>query len=181
MSALLSAALSIPSFAQAPAAAGKSSASPAWQGHAVPETPFDLKIIGSGFYSIEGARPKAGRRTVEQIFSQAETFQYTNDTVGDDWQNPAVTEKLKAGDCEDMAVWVYQQLKRNGYANVRIMVGRFEAAEKDFHTWAVCSNEGGDDLIVDPALQRRIWKRSDLLPEVYVPAYSFDGTTKFAH
>lgn len=156
-------------------------APPSWSGRTVDITPFDLKIMASGFYGITSEAPESGRRTVQQIFDQAAAFQYERDDHYDDWQEPSVTEKLKRGDCEDMAVWVYRELKKNGYENVRIMVGKFEVKDRNHHTWAVCAAPDGDDWIVDPALARKIWKRSDLLPEVYVPAYSFDGQSKYVH
>lgn len=152
-----------------------------WQGRPVQTTPFDLKLMGSGFYEIEAAAPSPQRRTLQQIFDEAATFQYRKDSGDDRWEKPAVTQTLKAGDCEDMAIWLYEELKKNGYAGVRIMVGKFEAKDASHHTWAVCTAPDGSDFIIDPALQRRIWKRSDLLPELYLPSYSFDGKFKYAH
>ena len=152
-----------------------------WQGRPIPPTPLDTKIAAAGFYQIGRDGVLTGRRTLDQIFEQAMTFQYTRDGAADQWQAPSVTDRLKRGDCEDMAIWIYRELVRSGYANVRIMVGKFETSEKNYHTWVVCPAAGSDDFIVDPALQRRIWKRSDLSPDVYLPLFSFDGRKKYLH
>ncbi len=153
-----------------------------WRGHPTTAvTPFDLKVMASGFYQIDPSTPSPERLSLSQIFEAAAVFHYRRDNAADDWQTPARTEQLQAGDCEDFALWVYNQLKKNGYAGARIMVGKFDAADARFHTWAVCSVGNGDDYIIDPALQTRVWKRSELLPELYQPQYSFDGRNKYSH
>jgi hypothetical protein len=155
-------------------------ASADWTGRAVSMTPFDLKLMGAGFYEISDARPDATPLTVEQIFGKALTFQYQRDN-SDQWQDPDATERMRTGDCEDMAVWLYRELKRNGYQRVRVMVGKFESGEKVHHVWVTLPASSGDDLILDPALQTRVWRRSALLPDLYVPSYSFDGARKYDH
>lgn len=151
-----------------------------WNGQTVAMTPFDLKIMGSGFYTIREEVTDKERRTIQEIFNEAATFQYSRDPEGDMWQDPSITEKLKRGDCEDMAVWVYRELKRSGYDDVRIMVGKFELHDKRFHTWVVCRLEGAD-VIIDPALQRGVWLRAEISTDLYLPAYSFDGRNKYTH
>ncbi len=151
-----------------------------WSGHPTPLTPFDLKMMASGFYEILPQRPPENRRTVLEIFNQAAAFQYRHDKTGDVWQDPDVTEQSGTGDCEDMALWIYRELMRNGYRQARIMVGKFEAKDERYHTWVVCQLEGRD-VIIDPALQRNVWLRTELLPDLYLPAYSFDGRSKYAH
>lgn len=151
-----------------------------WSGHPVALTPFDLKMMASGFYKILPQSPPNNRRTLQEIFNQAASFQYRHDSGGDVWQDPDVTERTKAGDCEDMALWIYRELMRNGYDETRIMVGKFEAKDARHHTWVVCRLEG-HDVILDPALQRSVWLRTELLPDLYLPSYSFDGRVKYTH
>ncbi len=158
----------------------KPPASASWMGRAVAMTPFDLKLMGSGFYEISDRHPVSTPLTVEQIFGKAITFQYKQDNA-DQWQDPDITERTMTGDCEDMAVWLYRELKRNGYRRVRIMIGKFESGDSTHHAWVTLPASSANDLILDPALQRRVWKRSDLLQKLYVPAYSFDGSNKYDH
>jgi hypothetical protein len=158
---------------------GGLSTSANWIGRAVSMTPFDLKLMGAGFYGITDAVQTAPL-TVEQIFGKAMTFQYKRDN-SDQWQDPDVTERTRVGDCEDMAIWLYRELKRNGYRRVRIMVGKFESGETRHHVWVTLPASSADDLILDPALQKRVWKRSALLSKLYVPSYSFDGLRKYDH
>lgn len=153
-----------------------------WTGRAVPMTPFDLKLMAAGFYGISGSPvPDRPVRTLEEIFAEAQTFRYQKDLDADTWQDPDQTERTRTGDCEDMALWLYRELRNSGYRRVRIMVGKFMAAERSYHTWITLPGVGGNDLIVDPALQTRIWKRSEILQEIYVPRYSFDGEKKYDH
>lgn len=163
----------------------KTASAARWIGRAVPMTPFDLKLMAGGFYTVAGADSAVSDEhpgeTLGQIFARSMTFGYKKDAGQDFWQDPDVTEKTGIGDCEDLALWLYRELRKNGYRNVRIMVGKFEASEDRHHTWITLPGVGGDDLIVDPALQTRIWKRSDLLQNVYVPLYSFDGVRKYEH
>ncbi len=151
-----------------------------WIGRAVSMTPFDLKLMGAGFYGIPDGVPPATTLTVEQIFGKALTFQYRQDN-SDQWQGPDITERTQVGDCEDMAIWLYRELKRHGYRRVRVMVGKFESGETRHHVWVTLPASSADDLILDPALQKRVWKRSALLSKLYVPSYSFDGTRKYDH
>lgn len=152
-----------------------------WAGRAVDITPFDLKLMASGFYKITDLARARQTQSLSQIFAKAMGLQYKKDPTTDNWKNPDITEKSGFGDCEDMALWLYRELKSSGYQRVRVMVGKFEAAETAYHTWVIVPGLKGDDLILDPALQTRIWRRSDLLRTLYVPFYSFDGSRKYDH
>ncbi len=152
-----------------------------WAGRAVDITPFDLKLMAAGFYKITDLSDHRPTQTLNQIFAKTMRLKYKKDAASDDWKNPDITEKTGSGDCEDMALWLYRELKSSGYRRVRVMVGKFEAAETAYHTWVIVPGFKGDDLILDPALQNRIWKRSDLHRDLYVPFYSFDGRRKYDH
>lgn len=145
-------------------------------------TPFDLKVISSGFYALTrdpGLNPSL--LPIQTAFSQAALFHYETDSVKDHWQAPDITRERMAGDCEDIALWLYAELKRFGYEKLRLVIGKYMAGELNYHAWVTYQDADGSDWVLDPILLPKPVNRSDLPSPSYRPFYSFDGRNKFTH
>jgi hypothetical protein len=149
------------------------------QGRLIAATPFDTRLVTAGALSDFSAIPQL--QSAESLFGKARAFRYKKDAAGKDhWQSPEETESKWAGDCEDKAVWLYAQLKKNGY-DARLVVGRQNASSKGFHVWVTLAGAGGGFTILDPTAQKRIWDATDFSDGSYRPVYSFDGTNRYRH
>lgn len=150
-------------------------------GTLIQASPFDVKLHQSGFFEIRGsAVPAASTKSLEEIFLKARSFRYSSDMRGDHWQSPAETELRRSGDCEDKAVWLYAELKKQGFSQVRLVIGRFRSFDNKCHVW-IELGDPNDALILDAAAQKRIWKRSDLINGFYKPLFSFDGERRLSY
>jgi hypothetical protein len=151
------------------------------QGFMIQATPFDHKVIRTGLFT-QNFQATSSALAADSLFSVARSFRYVPDKPGKDtWQTPDETDMRRAGDCEDKAVWLYAQLKKNGYSNVRLVIGRMRASSRGFHVWVSLTNSQGQYLILDPTAQKKIWEHSSFSDGEYTPLYSFDGVTRYRH
>ena len=150
-------------------------------GSLIQTTPYDGKMSEAGI--LVDYLPAGRIETAESLFLKARSIRYTSDGTGaDHWQSPAETESRWAGDCEDKAIWLYTQLKMNGYRHVRLVVGRHRSISSGFHVWVTFSDENGENLyVLDPTAQKRIWRSEDFAEGTYKPAFSFDGIARYRH
>ena len=145
-------------------------------------TPFDGKLVRTGFFDVradELALPH--RSSLEELFAIARAFRYSRDRGGDYWQTPQETSQKRSGDCEDKAVWLYAQLKQNGIENVRLVIGKHKSMDRNYHVWVQVRDPDGSVLILDPAVQKRIWRSGDFSGGFYNALYSYDGKNRFKH
>jgi hypothetical protein len=144
-------------------------------------TPFDNKLNSTG--TLAGIVPVQNVQSADSLFNKAKTFRYVADDPSKDyWQTPQETESRWAGDCEDKAVWLFAQLKKNGYRDVRLVVGHFNRASHGYHVWVTLTDESsGRVCVLDPTSQKRIWKSEDFAEGYYKPLYSFDGSNRYRH
>ena len=143
-------------------------------------TPFDGRILDSGIadssFQVSGEHKNA-----EELFYIAKSFRYTKDSGYDRWQSPQETESKRSGDCEDKSVWLFAHLKQNGYSDVQLVIGKYRNFERNLHVWVVYTNENGENMVLDPAIQKRPWKISSVSSGFYTPIYSFDGQKRYRY
>ncbi len=152
------------------------------QGYLIPATPFDNKVMASGaFFPLEASIQAHPADTSAALFEISRSFRYVPDEGKDYWQTPGETEVKGSGDCEDKAVWLYVQLKKNGYDSARLVIGRYRGIDRGFHVWVTLSSEDGNTLILDPSKQKRVWSLTDFSEKYYKPIYSFDGFKRYRH
>ncbi len=120
-------------------------------------------------------------RKVRKYLETASRFQYKADTVGADyWQTPYETEKLSRGDCEDKAIWLYSELIKEGFDNIRLVVGEYKRSEASTHVWVNWYHDGSA-YILDPTINDGIWKAKAYPKEYYKPSYSYYKGKKWKH
>ena len=151
------------------------------QASLVPATPYDSRIAQAGLSSISSRVGNA--QSSESLFDKAKSFRYLKDRHDRDyWQTPQETESSWTGDCEDKSLWLFAQLKMNGFNQARLVIGRLDGSSRGLHVWVALMDENGAPLyILDPTLQKRIWKITDFSAGEYRPLYSFDGSNRYRH
>ena len=152
-------------------------------GYLIQATPFDHQMshLGDilGSYSVPLTQDDASSN---DLFILARSMQYVPDLSGHDyWQTPEETQARWAGDCEDKAVWLFAKLKKHGHSNVRLVIGRYRPVDGNLHVWVTMADDQNNLWILDPTLQKKIWKSSDFSEGLYRPLYSFDGINRYRH
>ena len=152
------------------------------QTHPTLRTPFDSKISGTGFFDLAiPERPKGeDMLEMELLFRLARRMRYVRDAGRDHWQSPDVTEKRHAGDCEDKAIWLFSRLYSEGFTDIKLVIGKYKSMQKNYHVW-VAYEHNGSLMILDPSIQNRPWKSSQMPSGFYIPKYSYTPHDKFRH
>ena len=97
-------------------------------------------------------------RKVRKYLETASRFKYKADASGADyWQIPLETEKLGMGDCEDKSIWLYSKLLKEGFDNIRLVLGYYRISKSSFHMW-VNWYTNGRVYILDPTMNDDIWQ-----------------------
>ena len=138
-------------------------------------TPFDAKLESIGFFNEPNVTAGSAGHTesVEKLFLIAKSFRYAHDSFNDRWQTVEETASKRSGDCKDKAVWLYAQLRRNGYHNTHLVIGKYRAKDSKLHAWVTCVDESGNAYLLDPAVQRAPKDLWGLSRTFYRPIYSF--------
>lgn len=126
-----------------------------YQGTPTSTTPFDSKY-----------------KCVKNYLRTAYQFKYEADKGMDQWQLPEQTERRGRGDCEDKAIWLYAKLLKDGFNNVRLVIGRQKEGDQTLHAW-VAWYEQGKVYILDPTSENLIWEICKYPKGYYKPYYSF--------
>ncbi len=152
------------------------------QGFLILTTPFDNKVMSSGaFFPLDAPVSSHSLDTSDALFEISRSFRYVSDEGRDHWQTPEETEAKGSGDCEDKAVWLYVQLKKNNVDSARLVIGRYRSIDRGLHVWVTMTDKDGRVMILDPSKQKRSWALTDFSERYYNPIYSFDGSNRYRH
>ncbi|MFQ5715152.1 MAG: hypothetical protein ACE5GU_14080 [Candidatus Scalinduaceae bacterium] len=120
-------------------------------------------------------------KRVKKYLKTASKFKYKADGIGADyWQLPFETERLGRGDCDDKAIWLYSKLLKEGFDDVRLVLGNYKRGKLSVHMW-VNWYHNGQVYILDPTINNGIWKAEDYSRDYYKPYYSFYRDKKWKH
>lgn len=118
---------------------------------------------------------------VREYLCTASGFAYEEERAGaDNWQLPEETEKKGRGDCEDKAIWLYSKLLKEGFEDVRLVVGKQREDSSGFHTW-VAWYPDHKVYILDPTLESEVWEINKFPQGYYQPYYSFYREKSWKH
>ena len=141
-------------------------------------TPFDGPLARAGFCNIE-AMPVLSKGSVDGLFMRARSFRYVHEAGSTHWQSPEETASRGAGDCKDKSIWLYAAMKKAGYTNVQLVIGRYRDIDRVLHAWITYTDEAGNTILLDPAKQKRPWNVGEFSPELYKSLYYFDGQNRY--
>lgn len=109
---------------------------------------------------------------VQMLFRMARSFRYSSDRAKvDQWQSADETSKSYNGDCEDKAIWLYTQMRRNGYRDISLVIGKYGPKSVEFHTWVTYIDDSGNTMLLDPTIQRKPWKIDAFHQKLYHPVH----------
>ncbi len=140
-------------------------------------TPFYQKLLSAGVFDIPVTLPVGQAEPFQILFLKARLFHYSWDKERrEEWQSAEETSRLFSGDCADKAIWLYTHLRRNGYQNVSLVIGRYSPSSRVLHMWITYVEPSGNTLLLDPTIQRRSWKVEDFSKKFYKPLYILSGS-----
>lgn len=98
----------------------------------------------------------------------------------DFWQHPLTFERLRAGDCEDFALWAWRKLVELGYdADLILGYQLREGALDERHVWLLLRIEGAEQIF-EPTTRSREGMIRPLaaVRDQYLPEFGVDRTGK---
>lgn len=145
-------------------------------------TPYDFKSHNvKRVLRLIKVRVNPDLETIEQIERYNRLARgwitYKSEGNKDHWQIPSVSKRLRTGDCEDFAIWVYAKMLENGMTNVRLVIGDHINTRHAWLNWYY----KGEIYIIDPTISKDVLKVSDHPHGYYKPIYSFDLKYKWYH
>ena len=98
----------------------------------------------------------------------------------DYWQLPQETERLATGDCEDMAIWLYDKLRHEAVDDIRFCIGKHTENSSIMHAWVLWF-DGKETFVLDPSVSYEMQNVKAIPSRLYIPYYSYDGDRKWVH
>lgn len=95
-----------------------------------------------------------------------------------EWKTPAETQSGAAADCKAKAVALYKTMLEHGASNLRLVIGKRASTSRSTHAWLEWDSAAGT-FVLDPTLNWKAYRTSDLGPRSYIPFYAFEGSRKF--
>jgi hypothetical protein len=95
-----------------------------------------------------------------------------------EWKTPAETQSGAPADCKAKAVALYERMQAHGATNVRLVIGKRAFTSRSTHTWLEWDTQTGS-YVLDPTINWRAYRASDVGRRSYIPFYAFQGTRKF--
>jgi hypothetical protein len=142
------------------------------------QSPFYQKLLDAGVFDIPVAPPLDGKPEPLQIlFLKARMIHYSWDRQDTErWQSAEETAKVFRGSCADKAIWLYTHLRRNGYQNVSLVIGRYSPSSTVLHMWVGYQDPDGESYLLDPTIQRKPWKTEAFSEKLYKRLVIIDGS-----
>lgn len=124
-------------------------------------TNLSRSILGCLLAALATACGSCGLATADSHMATVAEARYVADADGDSWQTPEETARRRAGDCEDLALYLHHLLRRDGLG-ARVVFGiRDLAKPTGGHAWVECVLDG-DLYVLDPTC--RLMCRRNSLP-----------------
>ena len=95
-----------------------------------------------------------------------------------EWKTPSETQSGAAADCKAKAVALYQTMLENGASKLRLVIGKRTSTSRSTHAWLEWDSDAGS-YVLDPTINWRAYRISDLGSRSYIPFYAFEGSRKF--
>ncbi|NIO03072.1 MAG: hypothetical protein GTN74_00230 [Proteobacteria bacterium] len=168
---------------------------PDYLGSETPRTPYDRKYRRVEAYLVSIQQIKTvsynpsfsiQESKVRHYLKRARRFRFEKEDLlssgieGDYWQLPEETERVRSGDCEDLAIWLYYHLLDEGFRNIRFTLGFAGAEDKAVHAW-VTWYDRGKTYILDPSRKEGIYNSTQLGAITYQPWYSYYFDRRWSH
>lgn len=137
-------------------------------------TPFYQKLLHAGVF--DAPMPPDNTRSMALLFKMARSFRYKSDKKKRDaWQSADQTSQYFSGDCEDKAIWLYTQMRRNGYRDVSLHIGKYGPSSQKFHMWVTYVDTENRTILLDPTMQRKPWDVSAFPERNYRSSHILSG------
>jgi len=144
---------------------------------AVKSTPYDVQMSRIRSILSEN-RPARSDVSLAMVNSWIRDLRLIPYGFTKEWKTPAETQSGAPADCKAKAVALYQTMLENGANNLRLVIGRRSSTSRSTHAWLEWDSNSAS-YVLDPTINWRAYRTSDLGRRAYVPLYAFEGARKF--
>ena len=95
-----------------------------------------------------------------------------------EWKTPAETQSGAPADCKAKAVALYETMQAHGATKLRLVIGKRATTSRSTHAWLEWETESGV-YVLDPTINWRAYRGSDVGRRSYIPLYAFERSRKF--
>ena len=141
-------------------------------------TPLYQKLLGAGVLSVPIEAPLAKQEPALLLFLKARLIHYSWDRMKmERWQSADETSRAFSGSCADKAIWLYTHMRRNGYKNTTLIIGRYSPSSKVLHMWVTYQAPDGSVMLLDPTIQKKPWRQDAFPGKFYKRQVIIDGSS----
>src|SRR5438477_12813306 len=94
------------------------------------------------------------------------------------WKTPAEAVSGAPADCKAKAVALYEKMRENGAANVRLVIGKRTATSRQTHAWLAWDTESGS-YVLDPTFNWAACTSAQVGKRNYQALYAYAGGKKY--
>jgi hypothetical protein len=144
----------------------------------VSSTPYDrqmtriLPVLTAPAHTAGSQVPVA---IVNQWMSDLRSIPYGFTTF---WKTPTEAQSGAPADCKAKAVALYEKMRENGAANVRLVIGKRTSSSRQTHAWLAWDTQNGS-YVLDPTFNWAACTSSQVGKRNYQPLYAYAGSKKF--
>jgi hypothetical protein len=139
-------------------------------------TPFFNRLETAGVFDVPAIHAETPKPMI-LLFRMALSFHYAHDAKKEDnWQSADETTKYFSGDCEDKAIWLYTHMRRNGYKDVSLHIGKYAPSSRKLHMWVSYVDNDRKTMLLDPTNQRKPWTVESFPSKLYRSKHILNGS-----
>jgi len=144
----------------------------------VKSTPYDIQMSRIRPVLLSQSQPARGEVTLGMVNRWIGDLRWIPYGFTREWKIPAETRSGAPADCKAKAVALYEQMLEHGVSNLRLVIGKRTSTSRSTHAWLEWDSNFGS-FVLDPTINWKACRTSDLRPRSYLPYYAFEGSRKF--
>jgi hypothetical protein len=144
----------------------------------VRNTPYDIQMSRIRPVLLSEGHLNGGEVSLERVNHWIGELRSIPYGFTKEWKTPTETQSGAAADCKAKAVALYRMMLEHGASNFRLVIGKRTSTSRATHAWLEWDSSVGS-YILDPTINWRACRTSDLGKRAYIPIYAFAGSRKF--
>ena len=144
----------------------------------VKSTPYDIQMSRIRPVLLSESHPARGEVSLGMVNRWIGDLRSIPYGFTKEWKTPAETQSGAPADCKAKSVALYKTMLEHGASNLRLVIGKRAPTSRCTHAWLEWDSAAGS-YVLDPAINWKAYRSSDLGRHSYIPFYAFEGSRKY--